>query len=50
VLQFGETQWWYFPNTSQDPNGGMGFYDQETIDAFQSAKGHQIWPFTANTR
>ncbi len=49
VLQFGETQWWYFPNTSQDPNGGMGFYDQETIDAFQAAKGHQIWPFTANT-
>ena len=49
VLQFGETQWWYFPNTAQDPNGGMGFYDQETIDAFQAAKGHQIWPFTANT-
>ena len=45
----GETRWWYFPNTSQDPNGGMGFYDQETIDAFQAAKGHQIWPFTANT-
>ncbi|MCX6621253.1 MAG: hypothetical protein NTY38_09260, partial [Acidobacteria bacterium] len=44
-----ETQWWYFPNTTQDPNGGMSFYDQETIDAFQSAKGHQIWPFTANT-
>jgi hypothetical protein len=49
VLQFGETQWWYFPNTSQDPNGGMGFYDQETIDAFQAVKGHRIWPFTANT-
>ena len=45
----GETQWWYFPNTSQDPDGGMGFYDQETIDAFQAAKGHQIWSFTANT-
>ena len=44
ILQFGETQWWYFPNEA-----GMGFYDQETIDDFQSAKGHQIWPFTANT-
>ena len=21
VLQFGETQWWYFDNQQQDPNG-----------------------------
>ena len=27
----------------------MPFYDQETIDAFAAAKGHQIWPFTSNT-
>ena len=49
VLQFGETQWWYFDNRAQDPLGGMPFYDRETIDAFAAAKGHQIWPFTSNT-
>jgi hypothetical protein len=49
VLQFGETQWWYFDNRASDPLGGMSFYDQETIDAFAAAKGHQIWPFLANT-
>ena len=49
VLQFGETQWWYFDNRLADPLGGMPFYDQETIDAFAAAKGHQIWPFTFNT-
>jgi hypothetical protein len=49
ALQFGETQWWYFDNRLTDANGGMGFYDQETIDAFAAAKGHQIWPFVANT-
>ena len=27
----------------------MPFYDQETINAFAAAKGHQIWPFTSNT-
>ena len=27
----------------------MPFYDQETIDAFAAAKGHQIWPFASNT-
>ncbi|MBS1853882.1 MAG: hypothetical protein JST11_00840 [Acidobacteria bacterium] len=49
ALQFGETQWWYFDNRASDPLGGMPFYDQETIDAFEAAKGHQIWPFTSNT-
>ncbi len=49
VLQFGETQWWYFDNKQQDPNGGMPYYDQDTIDDFAAAKGHQIWPFRANT-
>ena len=48
VLQFGETQWWYFDNRAQDAQGGMPFYDQETISAFAAAKGHQIWPFTSN--
>ena len=49
VLQFGETQWWYFDNRASDALGGMPFYDQETISAFAAAKGHQIWPFLANT-
>jgi hypothetical protein len=49
VLQFGETQYWYFDNRTQDPQGGMPFYDQETIDAFVATKGHQIWPFVSNT-
>ena len=49
VLQFGETQWWYFDNRAADAQGGMPFYDQDTIDAFAAAAGHQIWPFTANT-
>ena len=49
VLQFGETQWWYFDNRAQDAQGGMPFYDQETISEFAAAKGHQIWPFTSNT-
>ena len=49
VLLFGETQWWYFDNQQQDPNGGMPYYDPETISDFAAAKGHQIWPFRANT-
>ncbi len=49
VLQFGETQWWYFDNRVQDARGGMPYYDQDTISEFAVAKGHQIWPFRANT-
>jgi hypothetical protein len=49
ILQFGETQWWYFDNKGQDPNGGMPYYDSETISDFAAAKGHQIWPFRAPT-
>ena len=55
VLQFGETQWWYFDNIGnglhgqQDPNGGMPFYDAETIAAFHQRYGRQIWPFRRNT-
>ncbi|MCC6389184.1 MAG: hypothetical protein IT167_01180 [Bryobacterales bacterium] len=48
ILQFGETQYWYFDNQAEDPNGGMAFYDQGTIDDFAAAKGHQIWQFRAN--
>ena len=48
VLQFGETQYWYFDNRLADAQGGMPFYDQDTISEFAAAKGHQIWPFVSN--
>jgi hypothetical protein len=44
VLQFGETQWWYFPNAS-----GMPFYDDETKAAFQARFGRPLHRFLANT-
>ncbi|MCL4797530.1 MAG: hypothetical protein KJZ84_23400 [Bryobacteraceae bacterium] len=44
VLQFGETQWWYFPNAS-----GMGFYDDDTKAAFQTRYGRPLHRFLANT-
>lgn len=44
VLQFGETQWWYFPNAS-----GMGFYDDDTKEAFQARYGRPLHRFLANT-
>src|SRR5262249_52958030 len=34
-LQFGEVQWWYFPNGS-----GMPFYDAYTTGRFLSTYGH----------
>jgi hypothetical protein len=49
ILQFGETQWWYFDNLSDDPYGGMPYYDPETISDFAAQKGRQIWPFVSNT-
>jgi hypothetical protein len=44
VLQFGETQWWYFPNAS-----GMPFYDDDTKAAFQARYGRPLHRFLANT-
>ena len=44
VLQFGETQWWYFPNAS-----GMPFYDDETKADFLARYGRSIHHFVANT-
>ncbi len=44
VLQFGETQWWYFPNAS-----GMPFYDDDTKAAFQARYGRPLRRFLANT-
>jgi hypothetical protein len=36
-LQFGEVQWWYFPDAS-----GMPFADDYTKQAFQAQYGHEI--------
>jgi hypothetical protein len=44
VLQFGETQWWYFPNAS-----GMPYYDSETQAAFVAAYGRPMHRFLENT-
>ena len=44
VLQFGETQWWYFPNAS-----GMPFYDDDTKAAFQARYGRPLHRFLSNT-
>ncbi|MFN3326642.1 MAG: hypothetical protein ACK5AZ_24370 [Bryobacteraceae bacterium] len=44
VLQFGETQWWYFPNAS-----GMPFYDDDTKAACQARYGRPLHRFLANT-
>jgi hypothetical protein len=44
VLQFGETQWWYFPNAS-----GMPFYDDDTKAAFQARYSRPLRRFLANT-
>jgi len=44
MLQFGETQWWYFPNAS-----GMPFYDDDTKAAFQARYGRPLHRFLANT-
>ncbi len=44
ILQFGETQWWYFPNES-----GMPYYDSETRAAFEAAYGRPMHRFLANT-
>jgi hypothetical protein len=54
-LQFGEVQWWYFPNNGE-PSGpafvdyhGMPFYDAWTISQFQAQYGHPMAQITTNT-
>ncbi len=44
ILQFGETQWWYFPNES-----GMPYYDAETKVDFEAAHRRTMHRFLANT-
>jgi hypothetical protein len=41
-LQFGEVQWWYFP----DDGSGMPYYDPYTTSTFQSTYGRALTVFT----
>lgn len=44
-LQFGEVQWWYFP----DDKSGMPFYDAYTMNTFRAQYGRDIQVITTNT-
>ncbi len=49
-LQFGEVQWWYFPNDGLGVNfSGMPFYDAWNLAAFTSLYGHPLASITQNT-
>jgi hypothetical protein len=43
-LQFGEVQWWYFP----DDGSGMPFYDAFTTSSFQTQYGRAMTVVTTN--
>ncbi len=44
-LQFGEVQWWYFP----DDGSGMPFYDAYTTNTFETQFGRPMALITSNT-
>jgi hypothetical protein len=44
-LQFGEVQWWYFP----DDGSGMPFYDAYTTSTFHAQFGRDLTVITSNT-
>jgi hypothetical protein len=49
-LQFGEVQWWYFPNDGLGTNySGMPFYDAWNLATFSAAYGHPMATITVNT-
>jgi hypothetical protein len=49
-LQFGEVQWWYFPETDADGHPvGMPFYDAEAKAAFEARYGRPMQVITDNT-
>ena len=49
-LQFGEVQWWYFPNDGLGFNySGMPFYDAWNQSNFQSIYGHSLATIGAHT-
>ena len=43
-LQFGEVQWWYFP----DDGSGMPYYDAYTTGTFQATYGRPMQVFTTS--
>lgn len=45
-LQFGEVQWWYFPQWGS----GMTFYDPYTTQTFQSLHGRPLPVITSHTQ
>jgi phage tail sheath gpL-like len=49
-LQFGEVQWWYFPNDGLGTSfSGMPFYDAWNLTAFAALYGHSLATITLNT-
>jgi hypothetical protein len=49
-LQFGEVQWWYFPNDGAGHSfSGMPFYDAWNRSQFQALYGHALATITTNT-
>ena len=49
-LQFGEVQWWYFPNDGLGTNfSGMPFYDAWNLATFAALYGHPLATITVNT-
>jgi len=49
-LQFGEVQWWYFPNDGLGTNySGMPFYDAWNVATFAALYGHALASITTNT-
>lgn len=49
-LQFGEVQWWYFPNDGAGNNfSGMPFYDAWNTSTFATQYGHPMATITQNT-
>jgi hypothetical protein len=49
-VQFGEVQWWYFPNDGDGHNfSGMPFYDAWAQNQFLAEFGHAMATITTNT-
>jgi hypothetical protein len=49
-LQFGEVQWWYFPNNGLGMSfSGMPFYDAWNTATFLAEYGHAMGVITTNT-
>jgi hypothetical protein len=49
-LQFGEVQWWYFPNDGLGTDySGMPFYDAWNLATFAAVYGHAMATITTNT-